>query len=223
MIKPWSASGFWPPFPNPVEVPSTDVDATPLAKLCFNADWQPYILGAIKVLARPETWVGTVDDIKRVTSQAQSLFTDPLLSENCDACPEFVFVKGGTHLTCGEETSGNLFFSGSGTCAYDFVCYGNAVINPLYGVARAKLVAHDHSAHLVGGNCHKLHMFQTDGTVGNVFTIQWYDCFDTLNLEVYSGSLYTKSDFVAQEICITSLAAFSYLAEAQGEIVCTSA
>lgn len=63
------------PFPRPVPVPTQDVDSPPVARICFNESWLPYVLGALKSLARPETWDAGESTRELAVMQAHSLLT----------------------------------------------------------------------------------------------------------------------------------------------------
>jgi len=51
--------GYWIPFPEPIPVPEGDVTTSLDRMLLFPEFYQPYILGALKVLTRPEIYDGT--------------------------------------------------------------------------------------------------------------------------------------------------------------------
>lgn len=76
------------PFPRPVPVPTQDVDSAPISRICFNSSWLPYVLGALKSLARPETWDAEESTRELASIQAQSLLSEAV---SCDVsgCGEF--------------------------------------------------------------------------------------------------------------------------------------
>lgn len=57
------------PFDKPVDPPTSDPDEGTLYTVCFNEEYLPYILGALGVLARPETYKG--DDLAAINQAAQ--------------------------------------------------------------------------------------------------------------------------------------------------------
>lgn len=70
---PFSRVGFFPSFPQPVTPPSTDIKASPQLALCFNEDWLPLIMGAVKVLMRPETYKGDIPTVIDAVANASQL------------------------------------------------------------------------------------------------------------------------------------------------------
>jgi hypothetical protein len=92
ILTPWNNRGAYIPFDRPVPAIVTDPLASSDAGLCFSYDWLPVILTCLKTLQRPETWVGTADDIGTACLMAQKLFAS--LTEPCGgsgaipfACP----------------------------------------------------------------------------------------------------------------------------------------
>lgn len=66
-------TGSYLPYPLPNSAIADDPLSGVMWSLCFNANWAPYILGALKVLCRPEIWSGTAADIASVTQNAHTL------------------------------------------------------------------------------------------------------------------------------------------------------
>lgn len=77
----------YPPFDKPVDAPASDPDTGTLYTVCFNAEWLPYILGALGVLARPETY--KADDLAAINLAAQrgSHLLDLFMGE-CDVAQQ---------------------------------------------------------------------------------------------------------------------------------------
>jgi len=67
----WRYRASYIPFPLPVPALCQDPLANPDTTLRFNSDWAPYLLGAMKVLARRETYFGTDEDIDCAAQSAQ--------------------------------------------------------------------------------------------------------------------------------------------------------
>jgi len=82
ILRPWRHNGSFIPFPLPVNVDDieiNDVDAEPLRRLCFNAGYEPLIRGALKALAREETYMGEREVIDNLVQQGyhlQTMFRD---------------------------------------------------------------------------------------------------------------------------------------------------
>jgi hypothetical protein len=66
-------AGAYVPYTAPLPVPSTEIDAEPMVSLCFNEDWLPYVLGALKQLARYEIWQGSKEDMAYAVGEATQL------------------------------------------------------------------------------------------------------------------------------------------------------
>lgn len=74
ILKPINYAGAWE-FKSPVPCPGSDILGAPRVSISFNEDWIPAVMSAMKVLTRPEAWVGTLSDINRVTKDAHNLFS----------------------------------------------------------------------------------------------------------------------------------------------------
>lgn len=69
--------GYWIPFPKPVPaVVGTAWDGGNLRTICVSEDWLPYILGALGVLARRETYYGDPADIEFSVEQANHILSN---------------------------------------------------------------------------------------------------------------------------------------------------
>lgn len=62
-------------FKAPVPCPTSDIAGGPRVSISFNETWIPAVLSALKVLTRPEAYVGTKTDINRCTSDAHNLLS----------------------------------------------------------------------------------------------------------------------------------------------------
>jgi len=72
--------GAFIPFDHPVPAITSDPFASPDVGFCISYDWLPVVFGCLKTLQRPETWLGTADDIALACLQAQKLmagYTEP--------------------------------------------------------------------------------------------------------------------------------------------------
>jgi len=79
--RPIQYRGAYIGFPNPMPTITTDPTATSDWGLCLSDDWRPAVIGALKVLCRPETWVGTEADI-----EASMLGGQKILQAIVDGC-----------------------------------------------------------------------------------------------------------------------------------------
>jgi len=78
----WASGGAFIPFPMPVPFPDSDVEETPTVCLRFNEDWLPWVLGALKVLARSETWASDVEGTDALVEQGHRLLS--LVEDPCN-------------------------------------------------------------------------------------------------------------------------------------------
>jgi hypothetical protein len=91
---PWHEQGSYIAFPLPIDAITDDPVGSPDWGLCLTAAWQPAVLGALKVLCRPETWVGTDADIKTACHNAYRILQ--AVQEPCNAAPAAIpFACGG--------------------------------------------------------------------------------------------------------------------------------
>lgn len=77
--------GPWLPLRGGMPVPADDFDSDPLVHLCVNETWIPSVLTALKLLARPEAWIGTRAEVLSVCEQAHTLMGQFTLG--CDFPP----------------------------------------------------------------------------------------------------------------------------------------
>lgn len=71
--------GFFAPFRIPFTVtgpPDHTPDELPQVALVMNEFWYPYVQGAVKALARPETYSGDIDDVKEWVQAGIDLCSD---------------------------------------------------------------------------------------------------------------------------------------------------
>ncbi len=85
--NPAARKGSFIPFPVPLPVTAapTPINDPPLDYLCFNRDWTPYVMGALKALARDETYQGAEADRKAWVVEARSLIINLC---DCLTCQE---------------------------------------------------------------------------------------------------------------------------------------
>jgi len=90
-FPPWTYRGAFIPYFRPTPAILTDPLSAQDAGICFHTDWTPAVIGALKVLCRPETWTGSDDDIKAAMLNAQTLIA--AIQDGCTsggfpfACP----------------------------------------------------------------------------------------------------------------------------------------
>jgi len=89
-ITPNDQQGAWMPFDVPRGAHRADPFASADRSLCWADDWTPYIITALKVLTRPETWSGTEDAIKDACLGGQALIAG--ISDSCGSPTELPFA-----------------------------------------------------------------------------------------------------------------------------------
>lgn len=65
----WRKFGPWVPFERPVTPPESGVFDPPLYGVCINEEWIPYLLGAMDVLRRNQTWAESDDDLLAIVER----------------------------------------------------------------------------------------------------------------------------------------------------------
>jgi len=90
---PWAYRGAYIPFPLPVPAITDDPLSSEDNSLCWSDAWTPAILGALKVLARPETWTGSDTDIALAMEGAQELLAS--IIDGCGGAAEIPFACPG--------------------------------------------------------------------------------------------------------------------------------
>lgn len=91
-------NGYYIPFGSTVPVPLNEWNNNPSRMLLFNAEWQKYILGALKTLARPEIYQSdTPSELKFAMSQGMDMLGGvidlPVAGVNWDV----IFAIGGDY------------------------------------------------------------------------------------------------------------------------------
>lgn len=72
-LPPWAYRGSYIPLPQPIPAILTDPLSAQDAGLCWQDDWTPAIIAALKLLCRPESWTGTDDQVAACMTSANSL------------------------------------------------------------------------------------------------------------------------------------------------------
>ncbi len=99
--------GYWIPFPKPVPaVVGTAWNDGDLRTICISSEWLPYVLGALQVLCRRETYYGDPDDIEFSVEQANHILAGwrdecpmPIMFQQSTPCLLEYSLDGGTTWT----------------------------------------------------------------------------------------------------------------------------
>jgi hypothetical protein len=210
--------GAFIPFPLPVEGPEEDIRSGPCGVLVFNDSWRPYILGALKVLARPETWKS--DDPEKIAGwveqgmHLQSML--PGISGNIGPCNvDWVaiadFVAGfhhiGTLLNPLDEVSGQFYFS-------------YAAINDLGDAGAVSIHFEDFNGNFVGGLVDVRWFSINTNIIPSFWQYDYTDC---------TGGHHTGSDFTTggallnkqmREIAISQTGGLYVTVTLKGKFLC---
>lgn len=187
IIAPMDRQGPYIPFEKPIPVPVSLADEEPLSHICFSSEWLPFVIGALKVLARPETWEGTDLEINAVSRSAHDL-----LAAFYDGCPETVPVCNwhlGVVMSHGfyDANAWNSPKFGVGYddvpwIQYDLICWSNDPIPPSLEV---RGLSNDTLAH-VGGQFEHCQISSSSDPAGQSYVATITDCL---------GSVVVHSDF----------------------------
>lgn len=225
-IRPMDIQGPYVPFEKPVPIPSGTMASNPKTSICFNSTWLPAVLGALKVLARPETWIGTKAQINATTKDAHDLIA--AVSDGCvdqlDCSPVFVQAVDGWE---GHSNSPSVLIKPNlcdGCGSNSRIVVYDQSFNLTGGLADlAFRFKSQDSGHEVGIHICELKAFQTDGTVGNVWQFAYKDCFGVTQFVSGVGTSFTRTGFDAQRIALSALAEFVVSITWDGPIVCEPA
>lgn len=103
-ITPGDQQGQFMPFDVPHGANRGDPFASADRSLCWADDWTPYIIGALKVLTRPETWHGTEDAIKDACLAGHALIAG--ISDSCGGVEALPFACPGDVTTGNSQPFG---------------------------------------------------------------------------------------------------------------------
>lgn len=221
-----NTAGPYIPFTKPVPVPGALADDDPLMHVCFNEEWLPAVIGALKVLARPESWQGTLAEIQDITKSAHDLMAS--YADGCGRpCPAFFPQENATKVTPYDSTKNSL--RGCPVCpdcpsayeSYLVVARFSSALGIARFTAEMRKVSGFHDR--CGGDQCDLFARQTDFTAANVWTFQWRDCLGSNHIETFNGESYHKAGFDAQWWCLTSLAPYACVFSIDGPVLCGSA
>ncbi len=160
-----------------------DVHQSPFMHMCFPVSWQPHILLALKMLTRPETFLGSRADIAVMCESAHTL-----MGEIEDGCYG--------PITAMNWILGLQVLQGAGPVNDDWLIppvppiddrFYEGIFTTAFGlppVVRVRGVDFSNPTLDVGGNWISYEMDSTTGAA-KVYTIQTWDCFGVT--QVYSG------------------------------------
>ncbi len=221
-INPMDLHGPFIPFEKPVPAPTTDATDAPLKSVCFNEEWTPAVIGALKSLTRPETWQGTLADIERVSRSAHEI-----LASDQPGCGANYF-----------DADWYLDYSGGGIYQYDFFMeymeefnfsymhffVGFAEYVPLLGLAKVRIdpKAAD-GGFPVGIKIRDFQILQTGVQVPFLGTLEYKDCLGNTTVETFFNRRPDYQNFTAQYIICSANDRFTFGLVGEGNYLCTVA
>lgn len=192
-------------------IPSTGIDDDPRVSICVAASWVPAMITALKLLTRPEVWIGDNDARKATCEDAHTLigrFDEPCAGVSCpnwyldNVNLNCTFLNPLSYLTEVVENECDVYsrfymgFSG----VYDAL-HPDLYVMEVRGYDAV-------TSDPVGGHFTQVHAHITDNTLANVWTITTEPCIGTTLIENAGGMDMFKSNFDAKAVCIMSLAPF---------------
>lgn len=193
------------PFPRPVPVPTQDVDSAPISRICFNSSWLPYVLGALKSLARPEVW-----DAGESTRELASIQAQYLLSEGVDCLDTELGVGSGSIVV----TSVSEYT----THTVPVTVLNHDMVLSLWSIFETE----SEGAHIYlrfdtlppsGANrqvvCEVLAGWFHAPAIPQTWGIDWTDCSGTIHIANTTGATFTLTDIYPREMRISGVVDFS--------------
>lgn len=204
-------------------MPGVPIDGAPGNVICYNGVWGPAILGALKSLARPETWEGTEAEINDAVQEATGLLAITSEYGFCPQCPNWEL---GLRLDFCDQMSIDATLYNVGACdgcQTPSVFLGVATQPPFgsAGIYVAEVAGFDlGSGALVGGLICEAGFNQVGSLIGNVWTLTWRDCLGNTHIENGAGLNHRKESFEAKDFCMSSLAPFVFTVSIVGNWLC---
>jgi hypothetical protein len=207
-------------------VPGADVQSPDFRQLCFNKAWEPAVLNALKLLTRPEYWLGDLADIRDTVTDAHTLMG--MIKDGCSSdCVNWRLVQAVIDPCDANSQDWSLWqvedCSGC-DCFNHYVGYATQPPVGGSGIYVGGFEAREcASSDQVGGHICFLEITKIGSVIGNVITITWTDCLDEPHIETIAGDYASLSDIQVKSMCISSLAPFVFDCVIDGNWVCGSA
>lgn len=214
--------GPWQPLRNGMPVPSGAVGDAPLISVCFNETWLNAVRQALKLLVRPESWDGTLEQVRTAVSDAQEIIgnwqdgcgpqcSNWELALSLAQCPALSPDATLRPLDVCDPCSGSTAFWGFAT-EPTFPGSGFYALG-LHGVILG-------TGTEVGGHFCQLRTQQIGGIIGNTFNLEILDCLGATTVYQFAGTSFVHNDFVAKRLCISALAPFALGISMDGNWLC---
>lgn len=219
-----SRHGPWRPQLSGVPLPSElDVHTGPFKRMCFPASWEPHILMALKLLARPETYLGSLANISTMVRNAETLMGE--IEDGCASadCPNFYLTYPASAGPYDLTNNSHWIADTCEVCSERIVYAAFARVDFFTQISRASWELRDPvDDSSVGGRICSITAFCTPDAVNNVWTQQWLDCQGTTHIETILGSAFVLSNIDARWIVISALKPFVITVSVAGPQLCIS-
>lgn len=223
-VEPMRVQGAFIPFTKPVPLPGPLADDEPVMSICFNASWLPAVLGALKSLARPETWQGTPEDIRSSCASVHDLlssYEDFCISDppHLNWYPLLTVVQGAYEEYVWASPDFGYYVPGDPYARYILVIWPDPTDPPIF-----ELTFHDwDTGDAVGGLVQAFRIMNTLDPAGKAFVLTNTDCLDVTTVD----SNFTPQDytFTSKDIQVVCGHDSVYVVEMimRGSWLCTSA
>lgn|SRR5574340_61126 len=224
ILRPMVQQGPYIPFDKPVEVPGTLADELPLMSVCFNDLWAPSVIGALKVLCRPETWAGTEADIKAAIGSAHEIIAS--LSDGCSGAsqgPNWYLDLNIDYVNYDADAWNNpiygLYGDGTRWAKYTLVVWGSGLGGEHFTVVGRDALSGD----LVGGHFDDVTIINEADPAGQTFVLTTVDC---LNNTVVHSDFTPRSylgDMKSWEFTTGNITVYILKFLISGDWLCTAA
>jgi len=181
--------GFFVPFPRPIPILEIEPDAAPLVKVCINEDWLPIVVGALKVLAMPQTWANSSNEDTANMVLRASLLLD-LFDGNCGTIEED--INWFLDFVPGSGNDSDIQEMGAGVGPDDTTSWAGEINkNIITGNSVIDVSGHpnDDPDLLVGGLITNILVIGTPIGASFAWTISWVDCLDNTGVDTGLGNL----------------------------------
>lgn len=216
--------GPYIPFETPVPIPTALSDDAPLSHICFNSEWLPAVIGALKVLCRPETWEGTDEDIRSVIASAHDLIAT--YSSGCD-----IAATGPNWYLDLEVSNGHydhdawfnpIFYVTSGgipAAEYILFVWADGIFNPDVTIS-GRAVSDDS---YVGGRFDDWFIQNESDPAGQAYVLTTLDCLGNLVVNTDFTPRHYSGDFQGGQFVAGNATVYMMHITIQGDYTCVGA
>lgn len=166
------SNGYYIPFTEPIEAEAVqDINQENLITMRFSKDWLKYVLPSLAVLARPETYWGTKDDIAFAEQQGQTLLG---LWEDGNDCVDLIPNWQLGMLSNADYHTHTQIPIHSGVVKETYYAFANIVYDTDVDNNDIYIYGFDGSGNAGG----KIDIFISVDVAGRVYTLNTVDCLN---------------------------------------------